>query len=335
MDMFIEKHQHATQFNNKSGRKRERSNETITQLKVSPTINDKKHSTNTLDQYYTKPEMARQCVAALASMNYTFDLILDPSAGTGSFLPALRDHFPKTRVLAHDIDPKRPFIKKSDFLDERDWSDCGKELSNYKNIAVCTNPPFGSHSVTAKQFFKRASTFASVIAFVLSAAFGKKHTQDSIDRYWFLVHQVDFLNESFETEIGEKQLRTVFQIWEKREYLRFSLPIPAARVFYYVKRKDAPYRAHIAIRQNGSNVGMCVIVDSMSFTAAGNIHQNGKNYYYIASAKLVRFSAKQQFRDQFNQLSWPSACYTVGHKSLGKNELTESIDEQLQNLQFL
>ena len=62
-----------------------------------------------LDQFYTKPEIAKKCCELIDFSQY--DSILEPSAGAGAFLEFLPDH-----TNAVDIDPKIKGIKKQDFL---------------------------------------------------------------------------------------------------------------------------------------------------------------------------------------------------------------------------
>jgi hypothetical protein len=57
-----------------------------------------------LDQFYTKPEIAKKCYKKLkkyVNINY-FDYILEPSAGTGSFFDLLDEN----KRIGLDIDPK-------------------------------------------------------------------------------------------------------------------------------------------------------------------------------------------------------------------------------------
>jgi predicted RNA methylase len=291
----------------------------------------RERSSDSKEQFYTKPDMAGKCVAAFAKLGYKFDLIVDPSAGSGVFLPFLRQQFPDTKIKAYDIDPvgarDAMSIKERDFLMETDNVDVSKPLyGNYKSIAVCTNPPFGSKSKVAKQFFKKASTFASVIALVLSASFAKQSMQSDIDRNWFLVHQIDFIDGTFEVNGKDKHFQTVFQVWEKREYLRISMPCIVPHLFEYVDHSVASTIAHIAIPRNGPNVAKAEPIASVK-------HFNGY-WYYITSPIIATPFQQQAFCELFNQLDWPCSVYTIVHKhrSVGKGEINESIDDVLLEL---
>lgn len=78
-------------------------------------ISSKELSRN-LDKFYTKPEVARQCVDDFESwtgivLNTTKTDLLEPSAGAGAFL----DFLP-SRTLAYDLLPEDPRIARKDFL---------------------------------------------------------------------------------------------------------------------------------------------------------------------------------------------------------------------------
>lgn len=60
----------------------------------------------TLDRYYTPDEVARACVATLPILDG--DTVLEPSAGGGAFLRAVREAFPSSRLRALDLDPCSP-----------------------------------------------------------------------------------------------------------------------------------------------------------------------------------------------------------------------------------
>jgi hypothetical protein len=73
-------------------------------------------SSSSLDQFYTTPATAQSCVSDFIS-NVSFqesDLIIEPSAGNGSFLKPLNPI--KCKKIFPDIAPKNANIKKMDFL---------------------------------------------------------------------------------------------------------------------------------------------------------------------------------------------------------------------------
>jgi len=67
-----------------------------------------------LDQFYTNPEYVNAFVDAISKfVNLdTFDLMLEPSAGDGSFFSLLDP----TKRIGVDLDPKCVGVEKHDFL---------------------------------------------------------------------------------------------------------------------------------------------------------------------------------------------------------------------------
>ena len=63
-----------------------------------------------LDQFYTKPEVAKKCLDTLNLQEY--DVIIEPSAGKGVFFH-IAEHNNK---LGYDLDPKSNDIEQCDFL---------------------------------------------------------------------------------------------------------------------------------------------------------------------------------------------------------------------------
>ena len=62
-----------------------------------------------LDQFYTPFVTAKKCIALIPNIAQ-YDLIIEPSAGTGSFSTQISD------CLAYDIDPKHESIIEKNFL---------------------------------------------------------------------------------------------------------------------------------------------------------------------------------------------------------------------------
>ena len=87
-----------------------------------------------LDQFYTKPDIAKLCFSYVEKF-YTiknFDVILEPSAGTGSFYNLL----PEDTRLGLDIDPKSDGIKCMNFFDYK---------IHGPTCLTIGNPPFGKN----------------------------------------------------------------------------------------------------------------------------------------------------------------------------------------------
>ena len=85
-----------------------------------------------LDKFYTNDDVAKnltkQVFARYPEAN--FDVILEPSAGSGAFLKSL----PVDKRVGIDLSPDNPEVQKADFF-EWQWDPAKKYL-------VIGNPPF-------------------------------------------------------------------------------------------------------------------------------------------------------------------------------------------------
>ena len=120
-----------------------------------------------MDQFYTKPEVAKQCVDYLNSKIpiSQFTRIIEPSAGRGNFL----EHLPPT-TEAYDIDPQHPRVVKQDWLAFEP-----PILNGVKDgCLIIGNPPFGRASGLAVEFIKHALKFGHTVAFILPLSWSKE-----------------------------------------------------------------------------------------------------------------------------------------------------------------
>lgn len=184
-----------------------------------------------LDQFYTNPKIAVDCITILKD---TLDMIpgykksiqyIEPSAGTGAFY----NLFPKRKVkgingnkvstaIGFDLEPKANGIIKCDFL-EREIND--NEMLPYSRRVVLGNPPFGSRSSMAIDFFNRAADWAPVIAFIIPIQFRKWSVQSKLHQEYDLVVDKDLPNDAFIFNGKPYHVNCCFQIWcKKRTFLK-------------------------------------------------------------------------------------------------------------------
>jgi hypothetical protein len=161
------------------------------------------------DQFYTKPEVATRCYDTLKQkVNVdTYDIILEPSAGKGSFY----DLLPDTKRIGIDIDPKKNGIITMDFFEyEADIS---------KNYLVIGNPPFGKVCSLAIKFFNKSAEFADTIAFIVPRTFKRVSVQNQLDMKFHLIYTEDvpLTPCCFEPTMSAK---CCFQIWVKNKNTR-------------------------------------------------------------------------------------------------------------------
>ena len=136
---------------------------------------------NNLDQFYTRKVIAQKYYDILRNRVDldSFDSIIEPSAGNGSFFNLL----PPNKRLGIDLDPKCDGVIKMDYLDY-------KPPPN-KRILVAGNPPFGVNSKSAVLFFNHSATFADVIAFIIPRTWKRSTVQNKLSMDFVLLLSED------------------------------------------------------------------------------------------------------------------------------------------------
>lgn len=170
----------------------------------------KTNSVYELDQFFTKEEVAAECVKELNSIYNInqFDLIIEPSAGTGSFTKSL---FTTTEKISIEIDQKLCEINPN-YL-HQSFFDYNPEINNRK-ILVIGNPPFGTQNKLSVDFFNHAANFADVIAFIIPRTWNKQSIHNRLNKKFILVKTIDLNKDCF---YGNKKtnVKCCFQIWKK------------------------------------------------------------------------------------------------------------------------
>lgn len=162
-----------------------------------------------VDKFYTIPIISEKCLNRIGERYAwsTWDLVIEPSAGGGSFFTRI----PTIKKIGIDIAPTHTDILKQDFLTyEPPPSDMASR------ILVVGNPPFGRVSSLAVKFFNHASKWANVIAFIVPRTFRRISLQNKLNAKFHLAFDEDIPMEpcSFEPPMMAK---CCFQIWEKSE----------------------------------------------------------------------------------------------------------------------
>ncbi|WP_096022210.1 SAM-dependent methyltransferase [Campylobacter lanienae] len=160
-----------------------------------------------LDQFYTKQEVAlKLCEIVKRKLNLNEYTFLEPSAGFGSFVNALRKIFQEPKIEAIDLDPKSFDIKKQDF-----FSYTPKE----QKIITIGNPPFGKRANLAVKFFNHASEFSDYIAFIVPLQFEKWSVQKNLNKDFKLIFSQILEPNSFIFNGKDCSIRCCFQIWTR------------------------------------------------------------------------------------------------------------------------
>ena len=171
---------------------------------------------NKYDQFYTKEDCSVMCLTNLKNFIdiNNFDIVIEPSAGTGSFNKAFRKLFPnyQGKFISYDIDPKADDIIKQDYLklDISDFKD--------KNVLVIGNPPFGQNSKLAKLFIKKSCEYANIIAFILSSSFKKNTMNNCFNLFFHKEQEFEIPEDAFIVDDKIHNVDCIFQIWKKKNF---------------------------------------------------------------------------------------------------------------------
>ena len=242
------------------------------------------------DKFYTKPTVAKQLIDNLDLQKY--DLIIEPSAGNGSFSKNLPN------CLALDLFPEDKSILQQDFF--------SFVPPKTNNCLVIGNPPFGQQSKLAIAFFRHAASFANTIAFILPKSFKKHSIQNRLPLNFHLEQEYELPKNSFTLMGQDYDVPCVFQIWDKKEKER-------EKYIYPMKTS----LAHFRVQRVGGSAGK-------AFT-----DKNGaisSNYYLINTSDYN----VEYLVNSINSIEFPSISDTVGPKSLPKGEFIYEIEYFLQ-----
>jgi len=266
---------------------------------------------DTIDKFYTNLNIASQCIRWFSeNINIeNTDVIIEPSAGNGSFINGLREL--SSNCLFYDIEPEHADIIKQDFL-EYSTSNINGFDPNTK-IHVVGNPPFGRQATLAIQFIKKSCSFAHSISFILPKSFKKDSMRNKIPREFHLVFESDLPEKSFSVDGDDVNVPCVFQIWEKRDELRDKPIVEKPIGFEFVTKQD-PH--DISFRRVGVNAG---VVDTKTE------NKSPQSHYFI------RFTNDSNLNDNVERVR--NLQYemnnTVGPRSISKPEVIHAFNHIL------
>lgn len=260
----------------------------------------------TSDAFYTKPEVAERCIHVVSQLFdlVEFDLVIEPSAGSGAFSSVL-SRYPAP-VLAYDINPHAEGVVTQDFL-ELDTD----ALCRGKRVMVVGNPPFGRQSCLAKRFIKKCATFAEVIAFILPRSFKKESQAAAVPSDFHRVHEEDLADDSFTIGGKEYPVPCVFQVWRRLHGQNREVAAKQAPAGYsFVKLDEHP---DYALRRVGVYAG------AISVTSTDKSPQS---HYFI---KLEEGVDKATFERRYRAISF-AHNNTVGPRSVSKQDFIRALN---------
>ncbi len=266
---------------------------------------------NTIDKYYTKDNIVDLCLNLVKQhieINNN-DLIIEPSAGNGSFISGIKDL--STNYIFYDLDPENIEIVKQDYL----LLDSSKFINNniHNNIHIIGNPPFGRQSSIAIKFIKKSCEFCHSLSFILPKSFKKDSLKKSFPLRFHLIFEIDLPDKSFLVDGVEHNVPCVFQIWQKKLVNRDIIKKKEPLNFIFVNKTDNP---DISFRRVGVNAGFIDI----------NIEEKSPQSHYF-----IKFKNNKSICTNIDLLSKITYDFnnTVGPRSINKQELIAEFNQLL------
>jgi predicted RNA methylase len=258
---------------------------------------------NTIDKYYTNPTVVNSCIQWVTqhiSINQTTDLIIEPSAGNGSFIQGIKSIAQNYRF--YDLEPEHCEIIQQDYLSYRYLAN---STEPYSKIHVIGNPPFGRQSSLAIRFIKKSCEFCHSISFILPKSFKKDSLKKTFPLDFHLVFESDLPEKAFLVDGKEYTVPCIFQIWERRDHQRPDFVKMEPAHFRFVHHTENP---HISFRRVGVNAG----------TVDTQIAEKSPQSHYF-----IQFTNRESVDENITRLSQIEYDFdnTVGPKSISKQEL--------------
>jgi hypothetical protein len=271
-----------------------------------------------LDKFYTVPSYAKKCIDKVWELydQPSFDLIVEPSAGNGSFFNQLVCD----KKIGLDISPDGKNITKMDFFDYTPHS-------REQNVLVIGNPPFGKISSVAIKFFNHSAEWANVIAFIIPRTFRKPSVQNKLNSLFHLIYDEDVPTKPccFSPRMTVK---CCFQIWERKRTKRSLITLPTKHQDWdflpfgpldETGQPTPPDGADFALRAYGGKIGQ--IEQNMT-------ELRPKSWHWIKSKIDIG-----ELMKRFNELDYSDSLNTARQNSMGKGELvrlyTQFVDSKL------
>lgn len=259
-----------------------------------------------LDKFYTKKSVAKDCIDFVERLYPdSFHLIVEPSAGNGSFF-----HQISGNKVGIDISPENGDIKEMDFFNYIPEENCGK-------ILVIGNPPFGKCSSLAVKFFNHACEWCDVIAFIVPRTFKRVSIQNRLNLNFKLVFNVDLPTKPccFDVPIAVK---CCFQIWERSGEKRQKVIQEGTHSHFYfvdiVRKEDSifpPTNCDFALRAYGGKCGE-IVLDVKDLRP--------KSWHFIKNSGII--SLEELIRN-FKSLDYSISLDTARQNSIGRRDLVE------------
>ena len=262
---------------------------------------------NTMDKYYTKPSVVKECIEHIQKYIQfnKEDLIIEPSAGNGSFINDIKRL--TANYLFYDLEPENAEIIKQDYL----TFDYTCIQTRYPKVHVVGNPPFGRQSSIAIKFIKKSCEYCNSLSFILPKSFKKDSLKKHFPLDYHLIYEYDIPDNSFLVDDTEHNVPCVFQIWEKRAFNREITKKLIPCGYMFVNKHDTP---DISFRRVGVYAGKI----------SKEIDDKSEQSHYF-----IKFDEKisDEFYNILSNIQFDCKDNTVGPKSISKQELMSKYNE--------
>jgi hypothetical protein len=240
---------------------------------------------NSIDKFYTNDNVVKLCMQYVKEYLQIDenDIIVEPSAGNGAFIHEIKSI--SRNFKFYDLIPEHTDIVQQDFLT--------LDTSDFKQVHVIGNPPFGRQSTTAIKFVKKSCQFANSISFILPKSFKKESMRNKFQKNFHLIFEIDLPKSSFTDGGKVSNVPCIFQIWKKETIERTIKEKVEPDGFLFVKKDESP---DISFRRVGFYAGN-VSKDIMS--------KSDKSHYFI------RFTNGKNKEDNLENLKKMSFRRTI------------------------
>ncbi len=265
---------------------------------------------DTKDQYFTKKEVAKKCIDKIEEKLDITGLVIEPSAGNGSFYDLLRPKY--NNVLGYDISPGISSISQQDFLK------LNLNMGFHVPLHFVGNPPFGRQSSLARKFIKHicGCERSKSISFILPRSFKKPSLQKTFPLNWHLIYEEDIEDNAFLVNDKEYDVPCVFQIWIKKETERELPEIQVPIGYTFVKELiDSRY----ALRRVGVYAGKLIDLFEDEISKISK-----ESHYFIKLDEGYVLDKKKYNENIFENNN------TVGPRSISKQEFIVYLNNIIQ-----
>lgn len=261
--------------------------------------------TQGLDKFYTNPDVVDKCLYWLNCKWNDFDLIIEPSAGSGNFY----NKIPVSFKIGIDVCPDHSDIIKKNYLEY--YPD-----NSIKKILVLGNPPFGKNNSLSVSFFNHSAKFADTIAFIIPKTFRRNSIQNKLDLNFILIsdNNIPSIPCSFTPNMSVK---CCFQVWKKSTNIRSIIKNPVIHPDFifvpYGEKNDQgiptpPKDCDFALLAYGGKCGRIVEIDISELSA--------KSWHFIKSN-----IDKRVLINRLKSIDYSLSCNSARQNSCGKADL--------------